>query len=210
MSGVTAPILPLVLTESLRFTSAVLAYEAIPICEKVRSVAFSQALVPLAFVFVSVGKDMDTVSLGPGTHPLADVRFSVGAFPDAIAVLDAIHPLSVVNFSVLPLIDTLSVSFPVLVTSIERVPIREHFKAATMAFVLEPFSFIYSSVLVNENTQAFSLSSMIELASINAVFVLLDAKVSPLAHFLVVKFIAYHFITLNCVTVILKVTVMLA
>ena len=78
---------------------------------------------PLAFIFVSVGKYVDTISLGPRAHPLANVRFSIGAFPDPVAMLDAIHPLSVVNFSVFPLIDTFSVGLAVLVSSVESVPV---------------------------------------------------------------------------------------
>ena len=79
-----------------------------------------------------------------------------------------------------------------------------------MAFVLQPLSFIDSSVLVNKHTQSFSLPCMAELASIDAVFVLFDAKVTAFAYLLVVELIADHFIPFNCVTVVFKVTVVLA
>lgn len=79
-----------------------------------------------------------------------------------------------------------------------------------MAFVLQPLSFIDSSVLVNKHTQAFSLPGMAELASIDAVFVLFYAKVTAFAYLLVVELIADHFIPFNCVTVVFKVTVVLA
>jgi len=51
---------------------------------------------------------------------------------------------------------------------------------------------------------------VIQLASVDAILVLLDSKVGALAHLFIVKLVADHFILLNCVTVVLKLTLLLA
>jgi len=148
--------------------------------------------------------------LGFRAHPLANVRLSIGAFPYTVAMLDAFHPLSVVDFSVLPLVDTFAIDLSVLVGALERVSISEHFEAPTMPFVLQPLSLIDPAILVNKDAHALSLPAVIELTSVDAVFVLFYSEISPLAHFFKVKFIADHLIALDRVTFVLELTFVFA
>ena len=90
LACVTAPILPLVLAKALGLTLRVLAHVAITIRKEVRTVSFSEALVPLALVLVSVGENVDAIPLCLRAHPLANVGLSISALPDAVAVLDAL------------------------------------------------------------------------------------------------------------------------
>ncbi len=79
-----------------------------------------------------------------------------------------------------------------------------------MTLVLQPLAFVDAAILVDKYAEAFTLALWIELASIDAVFVLLDAEIAIFAHLFVVKLIADHLILLNCVTFILKLALMLA
>jgi hypothetical protein len=115
--------------------------------------------------------------LGFRADPLANVGLAIGAFPNTIAMLDAFHPLSIVDFSVFPLVDTLTVGLSVLVGAVERVAVSEHFEAPTVAFVLYPLSFVDSTVLVYKDAHTFSLPAVIQLASVDAVFVLLYSEI---------------------------------
>ena len=79
-----------------------------------------------------------------------------------------------------------------------------------MALVLLPFTFVDTPILVYKHASALSLTLFIQLSSIYAVFVLLDSKGFILAHFFIIELSADHFITLNCITFILKFAIGLA
>lgn len=207
---VAAPIFPLVLAEAFWLAVAVLAHVAVSVRKEVGPVAVAQALEPLSFILIAVSKDMDSVALRLRVHPLADIRLTIGAFPDTVAMLDSFQPLAVVDFSVFPLINTLAVRFAIFVGAMVGVTVGEDFEAAAMTLVLEPFSFVDAAVLVDEHTEALSLPRVVQLAPIDAIFVLLNAEIGPFPDLLEVKLVANHFVPLNCVTFVFKCTFLLA
>ena len=73
LPGVTAAILPLVLSEALRPSFSILADIAVAVGKEIGSIAISQALVPLSFILISVCKDMHAIALCFGLDPLANV-----------------------------------------------------------------------------------------------------------------------------------------
>ena len=73
LPGVTAAILPLVLSEALWPSFCILADIAVAVGKEIGSIAISQALVPLSFILISVCKDMHAVALSFGLDPLANV-----------------------------------------------------------------------------------------------------------------------------------------
>ena len=82
----------------------------------------SQALQPLAFVLITVSKDMNSVTLSFSSLPLADVRLTIAAFPDTVTMLDAHEPFAIVRLAILPLINAFAVCFTSLIRSMVRVP----------------------------------------------------------------------------------------
>ena len=210
LASVATAIFPLVLSESFRLPIEVLTDIAVAICEEVAAVALSEALMPLTFVFVAVGEHVHAVTLGFAVDPLANIGLTISALPDAVSVLDTLQPLSVVHLAILPLIDALAIGFALLISAMIAVARREDFVAPPVSLVLKPFALVDAPILVYQDTEAFSLSLWIELATIDAVFVLLDAKFAILSDLLEVKLIADHLILLDCVAVILKLAFMLA
>ena len=210
LAGVATSILPFVLSETFGLSIAVLANVAVTVREEVRPVALTETLKPLSFILVTVGEDMDAVSLRLRVHPLTDVGLSIGALPDAVPVLDPFQPLSIVDFSIFPLVNTLAIGFTVFVGAVVRITICKHFETAPMSLVLEPLALVNSPIHVDEHSDALSLPLLIQLASVDAVFVLLDTKIVTLAYFIVIEFIADHFILLHSVTVVLKLSIVFA
>lgn len=153
---------------------------------------------------------MDTKSLRLRHYPLANVRLSVWSFPYSVSILDPIEPLSVIHFSIFPLINTFTIGFALFMRAMICVSIRKMLITAAMSLVLIPFTFVYASIRVDKDSETFSLSSyFVQLTTINTVFVLFETKVRSLAHYFVIKFIADHFVLLNCITVIFKLTISL-
>ena len=211
LACVTAPVLPLVLAKALGLALRILAHVAIAVRKEVRTVAFSEALVPLALVLVSVGKNVDAVALCLRAHPLADVGLAISALPDAVAVLDALKPLAVVYFSVLPLIHAFPIWLATFVGPMIGVSAGEDLVAAAISLILAPLTLVDTPVLVDKHAETLSLPRLgVELAAVDAVTILLDAKVALLAHVFVVELIAYHCVMLNRITLILELAVCLA
>ena len=83
--------------------------------------------------------------------------------------------------------------------------------AAAISLILAPLSLVDPPILVDKHAKALSLPRLgVELAAVDAVTVLLDAKVALLAHVFVVELIAYHCVVLNRITLILKLAVCFA
>ena len=79
-----------------------------------------------------------------------------------------------------------------------------------MPSVLQPFTLVCPTIRIDKHTKSFSLSGRrIKLASIYAVFVLLDAEILQLSDSLIVKFVTDHLIYLNTITLILKLAILL-
>ena len=166
---------------------------------------------PLALVLVSVGKNVDTIPLCLRAHPLANVGLAIGALPDAIAVLNTLQPLTVVYFSVLPLVNAFPIWLAIFVGPMIGVSTGKHFVAAAISLILAPLTLVDTPILIDKHAEALSLPRLrVELASVDAVTVLLDAKVALLAHVFVVELIAYHCVMLNRITLILKLAVSFA
>lgn len=210
LASVATSILPLVLPEPFRLSIAVLANVAVAIRKKVGSVSLAEALQPLSFILVAVGKDMDAIALRLRVHPLTDVRLAIGALPDTVAVFDAFQPLSVVDLSIFPLVNAFSICLSVLKGAMVRVPVRKDFETAPVSLVLEPLTLVDSTIQVNEHSKTFSLPLMVQLSSVDAVFILLDTKVGASADLIVIELIADHFILLHCVAVVFKLALVLA
>ena len=126
-------------------------------------------------------------------------------------MLDALEPFSIVDFAVLPLVDALPVGFAVFVRAMVRVAIVEHFIASAMSSILEPFTLVNTTILIDQDTKPFSLPRRwVELTPVDAVLVLLDAKLWQFAHFFIVKFVTNHLIDLDCIALVLELSISLA
>ena len=125
-------------------------------------------------------------------------------------MLDAVHPLTIIDFSILPLVDTFTVRLALFVRSVVRVAVCEEFVAAAMTLILDPFSFIDSSVMVDKDSKTFALSFVIQLSSIDAIFVLLNAEFRISSDFFIVKLIGDHLVALNRVTLVFELSVLFA
>ena len=163
---------------------------------------------PLALVLVSVGENVDAIPLRLRAHPLANVGLAIGALPDAIAVLNTLQPLTVVYFSVLPLVNAFPIWLAIFVGPMIGVSTGKHFVAAAISLILAPLTLVDTPILIDKHAEALSLPRLwVELAAVDAVTVLLDAKVALLAHVFVVELIAYHCVMLNRITLILELAV---
>ena len=125
-------------------------------------------------------------------------------------MLDAVHPLAVVDFSILPLVDTFTVRLALFVRPVVRVAVCEEFVAATMTLILDPFSLIHSAVVVDKDSEAFALSFVIQLSSIDAIFVLLNAEFLISSDLFIIKLIGDHLVALNRVTLVFELSVLFA
>ena len=210
LAGVTATILPLVLSEALRLADRILTNIAVTIGEEVRTISVPQTFEPFAFVFVTVGEYVNSVSFCLSCLPLADVGLTVSAFPDTIAMFDAHKPLSVVDLAVFPLIHALAICLTISVGAMVGVARGEKLVTPATSLVILPFTFVDASVRVNKDAEAFALSRITQLTSIDTVFVLLDAEIGTLANLFIIKFVTDHLIIFERVTIILEVTVLLA
>ena len=91
-----------------------------------------------------------------------------------------------------------------------RVAVGEEFVAATMTLILDPFSFIHSAVVVDKDSEAFALSFVIQLSSIDAIFVLLNAEFRISSDLFIIKLIGDHLVALNRVTLVFELSVLFA
>lgn len=83
--------------------------------------------------------------------------------------------------------------------------------AAAISLVLPPLTFVDPPILVDKHAETLSLPRLgVELAAVDAVAVLLYAKVVLFAHVFVVELVAYHSVMLNCITLILELAVCFA
>ena len=209
LAGVATAIGPLVLAEAFGFSLFVLTYVAVAVGKEIRAIAFSEAGVPFTFVLVAVCEDMHAIALSLRLDPLADVAFSVATLPDAVAVLDALHPLAIVDFAVLPLVDALPIRFAIFVRAVVRISIRKDLVSAATSLVVGPFSLVGASVVIDEHAKAFSLPLFVQLAAIDAIFVLLDSEILSFPDSLVIELIRDHFIPLDRVTLIFELAILL-
>ena len=76
-----------------------------------------EAVIPRAFVLISVLPLMDSVAVGFAHVPLAHVTVSEDTFPHTITVLHAFGPLTVVDFSVSPVVHSFAMCFALLEVS---------------------------------------------------------------------------------------------
>ena len=92
-----------------------------------------------------------------------------------------------------------------------RVTTVKDFISSPMSFVLDPLAFVDATVRVLQDAKTISLSVVdVQLAPIDAVFVLFKAKVFSFPEPFIVKLIADHFIMLNRITFIFKLTILFA
>jgi len=121
--------------------------------------------------------------------PLPYKAVSMDSFPYTVSLLLPFDPFSIVNFAVGPYVDSFAFGFTRFILAVVRVSICKQLVPLTISLVSEPGSFIDSACFIDNDTFTTSLSILVDLASINAIFILLDKKLSrSISQFIIIKF----------------------
>eukprot|EP00356_Strombidium_inclinatum_P007613 CAMPEP_0170500402 /NCGR_PEP_ID=MMETSP0208-20121228/34680_1 /TAXON_ID=197538 /ORGANISM="Strombidium inclinatum, Strain S3" /LENGTH=151 /DNA_ID=CAMNT_0010778421 /DNA_START=2845 /DNA_END=3300 /DNA_ORIENTATION=+ len=143
---------------------------------------------PFSFVAITIEPGVDTIAFSLAVLPLANITVTVDAFPHSVARLLAVDPLAIVDFAIAPGVGSLPVGFPQLVLALVGVAVAEQLKASAVAFISLPLSFEDAPCVVDDDALAVALPLVIDLPSVDRIFVLLDIKVGRLlAEVLVVE-----------------------
>ena len=89
------------------------------------------------------------------------------ALPNAVPLFVASYPLPIIALSVCPFIDSHSVSLPVPELPFVRVFVLIKLKPGSLAIIVNPVSFVNSSVIVDHDAEALSFLA-VHLTEIHA------------------------------------------
>ena len=118
----------------------------------------SQAVLPFAFVSITVGPLVLPVPVCLILDPLADIAISTDTFPNAVAVLDSIRPFAIVSVTRDPRVQTFTADCSSIVFTEVLVPVTKSLVAFPVAFVIGPLTFVDPPNFVDADAKALTVA----------------------------------------------------
>ena len=118
----------------------------------------AKAELPLAFISIAIGPFVLTVTMSFVLDPLADIAVPSNTLPDTVSILYSIGPFAIVCVPGHPSVQAFSTDRALMILSQILVPITKALVAFTMAFIVDPFTFVYSTDFIYADTLAVAVA----------------------------------------------------